>query len=139
MIPKFDITNFVINIDQSNFHVSVEADGIPSDVTNSIESLFNSQIVGAIQSAIQSAVNEQVTSQVNSMIQSDYPTSVELVSGISFSTGFTGPILVTSNYIQVNLDSSVFLTANGYQRTATAAKIPGTNPSGDNDITMFVG
>ena len=69
----------------------------------------------------------------------NFPTSIELADGISMSTGFTGPITVTSDYLDLNLDGSVFLTSKGYERTATANAIPLTDGNSTSDLILFIG
>jgi hypothetical protein len=67
-----------------------------------------------------------------------YPTSIEVAPGISVCTGFTGPIVITPDYLQMPLDGTIFKTEDGYKRTAEAADLP-ISPSVPADLDIIIG
>ena len=138
IVPEVTIENFDFTLDSSNFNVEIGS-GFEAEVSSTLIGFFKSEIVSAIQTQALAQVHSQISGKINSEILDNYETSIEIADGISFSAGFTSKILVTTNYVQIPLDASVFLTKNGYQRTSTAALLPSKNPSVSEDVLCFVG
>ena len=138
IIPQVNIENFSMVLDTNNFEVEVGS-GFEAEVTEAIANFFKKEIVDSIQSQVQAKMNLEISEKLNQRILADYPTSVEIVDGISFSTTYTSKILVSENYIQIPLDATVFRTQNGYSRSSTAAAIPTAIPTVDQDVLAYIG
>lgn len=80
------------------------------------------------------ALNKKVNPMVNAALLNSFPTSVEVAGGISMSTGFTGPVTISNDYITLPLDGTVFETEKGYHRSSESKPMPASTASKDDLI-----
>ena len=130
--------NFNANIDGTNFDV-VNDSQFDQEVTDVVKQFFQTNIINSIQQTIQNQANGIIQTSINAAILAGYPTTLNMAGGLSMATGLVGSVVVNTDYISIPIDASVYLTANGYERTATAAAIPTSAPSAEENVSFFIG
>lgn len=111
IVPKINVDNIGLNLDRGAFKIDVHAHHIPHDITKGIVSLVKNEVLKKVEKEIVSQLSSKVTPGINAALLASFPTAVELTPGMSMSTGFTGPITISPEYISLPLDGTVFETS----------------------------
>jgi len=136
LVPKISITDFDISLDKNQWHFHFSCKGCISKVNDLILNAFKGPLVDKIKSEARKVVNKKVANIVNNQILDRYPLSVGLTNEVSMSTATTGPVSVRSDFLSVPVDSTIYLTAEGYNRPFEAPEAPKENPENPGEIIM---
>lgn len=116
LIPSVSIKQMRISIDKDKWNFDINCKNCPGKIIDMAKKATKGMILKKMRSKIADFVHSRLAELINSKILASYPTSAKITDSLSMSTGHTGPIRVKSNYIQVPLDATIFITSEGYNR-----------------------
>jgi hypothetical protein len=136
LVPKMSITDFNISLEKKQWHFHFNCKGCIAKINDLILNAFKGPLVDKIKSEARKVVNNKVADIVNKQILERYPLSVPLTNEISISTATTGPVSVRSDFVSVPVDSTIYLTEEGYNRPFEAPEAPKENPDNPGEIIL---
>ena len=137
LIPKINIQDFDMGINSGDWHFHFDCSACPPGIADLLLDLFKSDLIKKIKDEAKSVVDNKVGDIVNEALMEQYPLQTAATDEISVSLATTGPVTVTEDFLHVPLDSTVFLTSQGYNRPFDAPVIPTEDPDNPGEIQLF--
>jgi hypothetical protein len=138
LIPKVNIQDFDISFDAGSFSFDFDCSACPGDLANLLLELFKGPLLDEIRNQAKNVVNSEVVGKVNEILREEFPVSVVLSDGLSMSSATTGPVKIKTDYLNVPIDATIFLTNEGYNRPFDAPEIPTEDPDHPGEILLFI-
>ena len=136
-VPQLKMNSFDFDMPKSNFKLKLKCKGCPKFVQDLISTFAKDPLIVSIRNQIRKTLPTQLITAGNRVLVTSYPRTVNLYNDINLCTAMSGPIMIKSDYAQVPLDGTLFLTEDGYHRTGSAPDIPIYNEKDPGELQMF--